>query len=83
VWVYGFKPGLIVNQDGIITRFGLAEARADALPARVKDDATCLADKMGTAGALVIAAPGRNEKRACRWSAGKRRVIEQVVSHLS
>ena len=47
--VYGFKLGLIVSQDGIITKFGLAEARADdrpiadALLATVKDHASCLA----------------------------------------
>ena len=36
----------------------------------------------GNSRALVIATPRRNEKRACRWSAGKRQVVEQVVSHL-
>ncbi len=103
-WVYGFKLGLIVSQDGIITRFGLAEARADerpiadALLGRVKHRATYLADKghsgvmwerhwLEDYGALVIATPRRNERRAWdegtyRWSAGKRQVVEQVVSHL-
>jgi len=41
----------------------------------------------GNSSALVIATPRRNEKRAwdegtCRWSAGKRQVVEQTVSHL-
>jgi hypothetical protein len=64
VWVYGFKLGLIVSQDGIITKFGLAEARADdrpiadALLATVKDHATwTFSSCMGTAAPWSLLHP--------------------------
>lgn len=48
-WVYGFKVGLVVGPDGVVTSFGLAPANCDerkvgdALLAEDRHD-TCLAD---------------------------------------
>jgi len=101
--VYGFKLGLAVSRRGVVTRFGLAPATcperpvADALIAADRF-ATYLADKGIAAadweahwraayGALVVAAPVRNHRRAWsedayRWAAGKRQVVEQVIAQL-
>jgi hypothetical protein len=31
-WVYGFKAALVVDPEGVITAFGLAEAASDERP---------------------------------------------------
>jgi hypothetical protein len=86
-WVYGFKVALVVDSDGVITAFGLAEAASDerpigdALIASDRHDAY-LADKgftgiewerrwMELYGALVAATPYDNSRRA--WSKADRR----------
>jgi hypothetical protein len=86
-WVYGFKVALVVDSDGVITAFGLAEAASDerpigeALIASDRHDAY-LADKgftgiewerrwMGLYGTLVAATPYDNSRRA--WSKADRR----------
>jgi hypothetical protein len=86
-WVYGFKVALVVDPEGVITAFGLAEAASDerpvgeALLASDRHDAY-LADKGFTGvewerrwlevyGALVAAAPKNNSRRA--WSKAERR----------
>jgi hypothetical protein len=79
-WVYGFKVGLAVNPEGVITTFCLAEASADERPigeVLIREDghAAYLADKGFTSvqweshwlseyGAMVAATPKDNSKRA-------------------
>lgn len=79
-WVYGFKVALAVNQEGVITAFGLAPANCDERPigeALVSEDrhGAYLADKGFASmawekrwreryGATVAATPNRNTKRA-------------------
>jgi len=86
-WVYGFKVALVVDREGIITAFGLAEAASDERPigdALIASDRydAYLADKgftgvewerrwMELYGALVAAAPKNNSHRA--WSRVDRR----------
>ena len=85
-WVYGFKVGLSVTPEGVITTFCLAEASADERPigeTLIHSDrhAAYLADKGFTSvgwerhwlseyGALVAATPKDNSKRA--WDAAGR-----------
>lgn len=86
-WVYGFKVALVVDSDGVITAFGLAEAASDerpigdALIASDRHDAY-LADKgftgiewerrwMELYEALVAATPYDNCRRA--WPKADRR----------
>jgi hypothetical protein len=102
-WVYGFKVALAVNPRGVITAFGLAEAASDERPigdwliGQDRHDAY-LADKgfssvvwerhwVHNYGALVVATPKDNSKRAWpesdrRWAAGKRQIIEGVIDQL-
>src|SRR5215218_9160832 len=79
-WVYGFKVGLAVTPEGVITTFCLAEASADERPigeVLIREDghAAYLADKGFTSvqweshwlseyGAMVAATPKDNSKRA-------------------
>lgn len=102
-WVYGFKVGLVVSPDGVVTTFALAQAASDE---RRVGDALVAADRhdayLADAGfsslpwerrwleqnrALVAATPQRTSRRAWpeegrRWAAGKRQVIEGVISQL-
>jgi hypothetical protein len=86
-WVYGFKVALVVDPEGVITAFGLAEAASDERPigdALIASDrhGAYLADKGFTGvewerlwmehyGALVAATPYDNSRRA--WSKADRR----------
>jgi hypothetical protein len=86
-WVYGFKVALVVDPEGIITSFGLAQAASDERPigdALLACDrhGAYLADKgfagiewerhwMEIYGALVAATPKDNSRRA--WSKADRR----------
>ncbi len=86
-WVYGFKVGLSITSEGIITAFCLAEASADERPIGdflIQQDghALYLADKgfsslgwerywLGERGALVAATPKDNSRRA--WPEADRR----------
>jgi Transposase DDE domain len=86
-WVYGFKAALVVDPDGVITAFELAEAASDERPigdALVASDryGAYLADKGFTGvewerlwieryGALVAATPKNDSRRA--WSKADRR----------
>jgi hypothetical protein len=102
-WVYGFKVGLSVTPEGVITAFGLAPANCDERAIGeflVSSDGhnRYLADKgfssvewerhwLETYGALVAATPQKSARRswpkkACRWAAGKRQIIEGVISQL-
>ena len=79
-WVYGFKVGLSITPEGVITSFCLAEASADERPIGeilIREDRhdTYLADKgfssedwerhwLRSHGALVAATPKDNSKRA-------------------
>jgi hypothetical protein len=86
-WVYGFKVGLVVDPEGVVSAFGLAPASSDerpigdALIARDRHEAY-LADKGFTGvewerrwleeyGALVAATPYDNSRRA--WPEADRR----------
>ena len=86
-WIYGFKVALVVDPDGVVTAFGLAEASSDerpigeALVARDRHEAY-LADKGFTGlgwerrwlevyGALVAATPYDDSRRA--WPKKERR----------
>ena len=86
-WIYGFKVGLTITPEGVITAFCLAEAAADERP--IGDVLICrdghgayLADKgfssvdwerrwLAEYGALVAATPKDNSRRA--WSEANRR----------
>ena len=102
-WVYGFKVGLTVSPQGVITAFGVAEAASDERPIAdwlIRQDRheVYLADKGFASvawerhwayeqGALVVATPKDNSKRAWprserRWAAGKRQIIEGVIDQL-
>jgi len=102
-WVYGFKVALVVDPQGVVRAFGLAQANCDERPigdAMVSHDrhSAYLADKgfsslawerywLEAYGALVAATPKDNSERAWpeadrRWAAGKRQLIEQVISQL-
>jgi hypothetical protein len=86
-WVYGFKVALVVDPNGVITAFGLAEASSDERPiaeALVAYDryGAYLADKGFTGvhwerrwlreyGALVAATPYEDSRRA--WPKADRR----------
>lgn len=86
-WVYGFKVGLAITPDGVITAFCLAEASADERPIgdfliRHDGHTAYLADKgfssvawerrwLWELGALVAATPKDNSKRA--WDEAGRR----------
>jgi hypothetical protein len=86
-WVYGFKVGLVVDPQGVVSTFGLAEAASDERPigdALLASDRheVYLADKGFTAvqweqhwledyEALVAATPKNNSRRA--WSKADRR----------
>jgi Transposase DDE domain len=86
-WVYGFKVALVVDPEGVITAFGLAEAASDEMPigdALVASDryGAYLADKGFTGaewerhrmegyGALVAATPKNDSRRA--WPKADRR----------
>lgn len=79
-WVYGFKVALSVSPEGVVTAFGLAEARSDERPIGeflVTSDGhdAYLADKgfssvewerhwLESHGALVAATPQKNARRA-------------------
>lgn len=79
-WVYGFKVALSVTPEGVITAFGLAEARSDERPIGeflVSSDGhdTFLADKgfssvdwekhwLDSYGSLVAATPQKSARRA-------------------
>lgn len=79
-WVYGFKVALSVSPEGVVTAFGLAEARSDERPIGeflVTSDGhdAYLADKgfssvewerhwLESHGALVAATPQKNAYRA-------------------
>ena len=86
-WVYGFKVALVVDPQGVVSAFGLAEAASDERPigdALLAEDRheVYLADK-GFTGvewerhwledyeALVAATPKNNSRRA--WSKADRR----------
>ena len=102
-WIYGFKVVLTVSPEGVITAFGVAEAASDERPIGdwiIRQDRhdIYLADKgfssvswerhwVENYGALVVATPKDNSKRAwaqsdCRWAAGKRQIIEGVIDQL-
>ena len=102
-WVYGFKMVLSVSPEGVITAFGVGEAASDERPIGdwiIRQDRhdTYLADKgfssvswerhwVENYGALVVATPKDNSKRAWRqsdrrWAAGKRQIIEGVIYQL-
>ena len=102
-WVYGFKAALVVDPEGVVTAFGLAQASSDERPigdALLAEDRheAYLADKGFTGvdwerrwleeyGSLVAATPQNNSYRAWskadrRWAAGKRQIIEGVISQL-
>jgi hypothetical protein len=102
-WVYGFKVGLTVSPQGVITAFGVGEAASDERPIgdwiiRQDRHEVYLADKGFSSvawerhwaedyGALVVATPKDNSKRAWaesdrRWAAGKRQIIEGVIDQL-
>jgi hypothetical protein len=86
-WVYGFKVALVVDAQGVVSAFGLAEAASDERPigdALLAEDRheAYLADKgftgvewerhwLGDYGALVAATPKNNSRRA--WSKADRR----------
>jgi hypothetical protein len=86
-WVYGFKVALVVDPEGVITAFGLAEASSEERPiadALIASDryGAYLADKGFTGlewerrwlelyGALVAATPYDHSRRA--WSKADRR----------
>jgi len=86
-WVYGFKVALVVDPQGVVSAFGLAEAASDERPigdALLAEDRheAYLADKgftgvewerhwLGDYGALVAATPKNNSRRA--WSKADRR----------
>ena len=86
-WVYGFKVALVVDPQGVVSTFGLAEAASDERPigdALLASDRheVYLADKGFTAvewerhwledyEALVAATPKNNSRRA--WSKADRR----------
>jgi Transposase DDE domain len=86
-WVYGFKVGLTVSPQGVITAFGVAEAASDERPIAdwlIRQDRheVYLADKGFASvewerhwayeqGSLVVATPKDNSKRA--WSPSDRR----------
>jgi hypothetical protein len=86
-WVYGFKAALVVDPNGVVTAFGLAEAASDERPigeALLAEDHydAYLADKgftglewerrwMEIYGALVAATPKNDSRRA--WSKADRR----------
>ena len=79
-WVYGFKVGLAITPEGVVTAFCLAEASADERPIAevlIREDGhtAYLADKgfssvawerrwLAEYGALVAATPQDNAKRA-------------------
>ncbi len=99
-WVYRVKVGLAVTPTGVVTAFDLYSANCDERPIGEflvfsgGHDAY-LADKGFSSvawerhwsekyGALVIATPQENAKRAWteagrRWTVGKRRLIEGVI----
>jgi hypothetical protein len=102
-WIYGFKMALTVSPQGVITAFGVAEAASDERPIGdwlIRQDRhdIYLADKGFSSvawerhwaqnyGALVVATPKDNSKRAWpesdrRWAAGKRQIIEGVIDQL-
>jgi Transposase DDE domain len=102
-WVYGFKMVLTVSPEGVITAFGVGEAASDERSVGdwiIRQDRhdTYLADKgfssvswerhwVENYGALVVATPKDNSKRAWRqsdrrWAAGKRQIIEGVIDQL-
>lgn len=84
-WVYGFKVGLSITPEGVITAFCLAEASADERPIAeilIREDrhTAYLADKgfssvdwerrwLAEYGALVAATPTNSSKRAWPKSA--------------
>jgi hypothetical protein len=86
-WIYGFKVGLTITPEGVITTFCLAEAAADERPIgdvliRGDGHGAYLADKgfssvdwerrwLAEYGALVAATPKDNSRRA--WSEADRR----------
>jgi len=86
-WVYGFKVALVVDPQGVVSAFGLAEAASDERPigdALLAEDRheAYLADKgftgvewerhwLGDYRALVAATPKNNSRRA--WSKADRR----------
>jgi hypothetical protein len=86
-WIYGFKVGLTITPEGVITTFCLAEAAADERPIgdvliRRDGHGAYLADKgfssvdwerrwLAEYGALVAATPKDNSRRA--WSEADRR----------
>jgi Transposase DDE domain len=86
-WVYGFKVGLTVSPQGVITAFGVAEAASDERPIAdwlIRQDRhdVYLADKGFASvawerhwayeqGAVVVATPKDNSKRA--WAPSERR----------
>ncbi len=86
-WVYGFKVGLAITPEGVISAFCLAEASADERPIAeilIGEDGhdAYLADKgfssvdwerhwSGSHGALVAATPKDNSRRA--WPEDARR----------
>jgi hypothetical protein len=86
-WVYGFKVALVVDPNGVITAFGLAEASSDERPigeALVASDRheAYLADKgftgvhwerlwMERYGALVAATPYDDSRRAWPKAEGR------------
>jgi len=86
-WVCGFKAALVVDPEGVVTAFGLAEAASDERPigeALLAEDHydAYLADKgftelecerhwMEQYGALVAATPKNDSRRA--WSKADRR----------
>lgn len=79
-WVYGFKVALSVSPEGVVTAFGLAEARSDERPIGeflIASDGhdTFLADKgfssvewekhwLQSYGSLVAATPQKSARRA-------------------
>jgi hypothetical protein len=79
-WVYGFKVGLAITPEGVVTAFCLAEASADERPIAevlIREDGhtAYLADKgfssvawerrwLAEYGAMVAATPQDNAKRA-------------------
>jgi Transposase DDE domain len=94
---------LTVSPEGLITAFGVGEAASDERPIGdwiIREDRhdTYLADKgfssvswehhwVENYGALVVATPKDNSKRAWRqsdrrWAAGKRQIIEGVIDQL-
>jgi hypothetical protein len=73
-WIYGFKVALSLTPAGGITAFGLAPAACDERPI---GDALIAADRHPA----YLADKGY-ASAACRWAAGHRQIVAQVIAPL-